>query len=406
MKYQALVLAGGESSRFYPFDDIHKSFFTLAGKRIIERTVESIKKTPVSEIILVLGKENFGKEKQICSRSKALSGVKIVYQEKPLGMADAILSARELIKNDFFVVNAQHFTFNNFFGDFVRKHEDSQNIVTVGLIETKNPQKYGIAILSGEKVVGVIEKPKLGREPSNLRLVGNYLFSPKFLEELKKVKLSEYSLETALDIAGKAKKVGFLALGRETPSLKYPWDVLDLKDPIFEKMEFGISPSAKISQTAIIRGKNIYIGENAQIFDFSIIDGPAFIGDGALVGSYSQVRGGTVLEANVEIQRYVDIKNSHIGEGTHIHSGFIGDSVIGGNVKIGANFIVANKRLDRGQICVGVKGERINTQKTSLGVFIGNDTHVGINVSAMPGSVVSRGSIVFPGTVIKGRIPV
>lgn len=405
MKYQALVLAGGESSRFYPFDDIHKSFFTLAGKRIIERTVESIKKTPITEIILVLGKKNFAEEKKICSTSKILSDIKIICQEKQLGMADAILSAQEFIKNDFFVVNAQHFTFNNFFGDFVRKHEDSQNIATVGLIETKNPQKYGVAVLNGEKLVGVIEKPKLGKEPSNLRLVGTYLFSPKFLEELKKVKRSEYSLETALDIVGKTGKVGCLALSGKTPSLKYPWDILDLKNLVFEKMEYDISPSAKISQTAIIRGKNVYIGKNAQVFDFSIIEGPAFIGDGTLVGSYSQIRGGTVLEANVEIQRYVDIKNSHIGQGTHIHSGFIGDSVIGKNVKIGANFIVANRRLDRGQICVEVKREKINTQKTNLGVFIGNNTHVGINVSAMPGSVVGKKSIIFPGTVIKGRIP-
>ena len=406
MKYQAIVLAGGESSRFYPFDDIHKGFFTLAGKRIIERTIESIKKTSVAEIILVLGKKNFAEEKRVCSDSKILKDIKITCQEKPLGMADAILAAQEFINNDFFVVNVQHFTFNNFYEDFIEKHERAQNVATVGLVETENPQKYGVAVLSGQKLVGVVEKPELGKEPSNLRLVGTYLFSPKFLEELRNVKHSEYSLEVALDIAGKTGRAGYITLDGGIPTLKYPWDILDLKNLVLEKMKFDISSSAKISQTAIIRGKNVYIGKNAQIFDFSIIEGPAFIGDGALVGCYSQVRGGTVLEANAEIQRYVDIKNSHIGESTHIHSGFIGDSVIGENVKVGANFIVANKRLDRGQICVGVKGEKINTQKTSLGVFIGNNTHVGINVSAMPGSVVSGESIVFPGTVIKGKIPV
>lgn len=404
MKYQAIILAGGESSRFYPFDDIHKGFFTLGGKTIIERTVESIKKTPVAEIILVLGKENFQEEKQICFRSGVLSDIKIVCQEKPLGMADAILSAQKHIKNDFFVVNAQHFTFNDFFEDFVEKYADGQNLATVGLTETKNPQKYGIAALSGERVVGVVEKPELGKETSNLRLVGTYLFSPKFLEELKKVKQSEYSLETALDMAGKVGKVGFVKLNDKMPSLKYPWDILDIKNLIFEKMDFNIDPSAEICKTAIFKGKKIYVGKNARVFDFSIIEEPAFIGDGAIVGSYSQVRDRSVLEAGAEVQRYADIKNSCIGEGTHIHSGFVGDSVIGENVRIGANFIVANRRLDRGEIGVKVKGEKVNTQKTSLGVFVGSGTHIGINVSVMPGTIIKHGACVYPNKQIGGHV--
>lgn len=404
MKYQAIILAGGESSRFYPFNDIHKGFFTLGGKTIIERTVESIKKTQVAEIILVLGKENFQEEKQICSSSEAFSDIKIVCQEKSLGMANAVLSAQKFIKNDFFVINAQHFIFNDFFKDFVGKHEVSRNIATVGLAETKNPQKYGIAVLNGEKVVGVIEKPELGKEPSNLRLVGTYLFSPRFLEELKKVKQSEYSLETALDITGKAGKVEFVKLNDKMPSLKYPWDILDIKNLIFEKMDFNIDPSAEICKTAIFKGKKIYVGKNARVFDFSIIEEPAFIGDGAIVGSYSQVRGGSVLEAGAEAQRCADIKNSCIGEGTHIHSGFVGDSVIGEDVRIGANFIVANRRLDRGEIKVEVKGEKVNTQKTSLGVFIGNNSQIGINVSAMPGTVIKEGACIYPNKQISGYV--
>lgn len=404
MKYQAIILAGGESSRFYPFNDIHKGFFTLGGKTIIERTIESIKKTSVAEIILVLGKENLKEEKRICSCSRMFSDIKIVCQEKSLGMADAILSAQKFIKNDFFVINAQHFTFDDFFKDFIEEHEISRNMATVGLTETKNPQKYGIAVLDREKVIGVVEKPELGKEPSNLRLVGTYLFSPKFLEELKKVKQSEYSLETALDITGKAGKVGFVKLNEKIPSLKYPWDILDIKDLIFEKMAFGIDPSAKICKTVILRGKKIYVGKNARVFDFSIIEEPAFIGDGAIVGSYSQIRSGSVLEAEAEAQRYADIKNSCIGEGTHIHSGFVGDSVIGENVRIGANFVVANRRLDRGEIKVEVKGEKVNTQKTSMGVFIGNNSHIGINVSAMPGTVIKEGSCIYPNKQISGYV--
>ena len=66
MKYQVVILAGGESSRFFPFNNLHKSFFKIAGKTILERTVESVKKLDPSGIIVVLGSKNFDKEKEIC----------------------------------------------------------------------------------------------------------------------------------------------------------------------------------------------------------------------------------------------------------------------------------------------------------------------------------------------------
>lgn len=401
MKYQVVILAGGESSRFFPFNNLHKSFFKIAGKTILGRTVESVKKQDPSEIILVLGSKNFEQEKKLCQENKIFRDVRYVSERKPLGQADAILAAKEFIKDDFFVINANQFNFHEFAEDFIKEHTKSKNMATLGIIETDTPSKYGMVDLKGNKVKGIVEKPDEDKTPSNMRLVGIYMFSKKFLTELSATPISNYSLEDTLNRIAKEGTVGSVSLSVTTPSLKYPWDLFDIKDIILSDIKTKIDDSAIIEETAIIKGKNIFIGKNAHICDFSVIEGPTYIGENAVVGVYSQVRGGTVLEDGVQIERYTDVKNSIIGENTHIHSGFIGSSVFGKDCRVGAEFVTANKRLDRNTVNVLVRGENVDSTKDDIGIFAGDNVKIGIRVSAMPGTVVGKDSVVYPGVTLK-----
>lgn len=402
MEYQVVILAGGESSRFFPFNNLHKSFFKIAGKTVLERTVESVRKQNPSEILLVLGFKNFEKEKKICESNPVFKNVRYVREDNPLGQADAILAAKEFIKSDFFVINANQFNFNNFADDFIKQHTKLGDIVTLGIMETDTPSKYGIVDLKNDRIHGVVEKPEDNKEPSNMRLIGIYLFSKDFLTELSQTPVSNYSLESTLDRIAKDGKVGSVNITASMPSLKYPWDLLDIKDFVFSEEEYGVESSAIIEKTAVFKGKNIFIGEQAHICDFCIIEGPAYIGKNAVVGAYSQVRGGTILEDGAQIERYADVKNSIIGTNTHIHSGFVGDSVVGENCRIGSGFITANKRLNRSSVNVVVKGEKVDSFRNNVGVFMGDNVNIGIRVSTMPGTIVGGNSSVHPGEILKG----
>lgn len=402
MKYQVVILAGGESSRFFPFNGLHKSFFKIAGKTILERTLESVKKTDPEEVLLVLGHKNFEKEKEICEASEIFKGVKYIRQEESRGQADAILSAKEFIKGNFFVINANQLNFDELAEDFVSQFTKTGDAATLGITETKNPSKYGIVDVENNRVKAVVEKPKSGEEPSNMRLIGIYLFSMEFLNLLSRIPVSEYSLEKALDSVAKEGSVSSVHITGNLPSVKYPWDMLEVKQRILSELRNKIDTSALIEKTALFKGDEIFIGKNAHICDFSIIEAPAYIGDNAVVGAFCLVREGTILEEGAQIERYADVKNTIVGEGTHIHSGFIGDSVIGKNCRIGAEFITANKRLDRKSVGVVVKGEKIDSRKPNIGVFMGDDVKVGIRVSTMPGAVVGSGSVIFPGVTLSG----
>lgn len=403
MKYQVVILAGGTSSRFFPFNKLHKSFSSLAGKRIIEHTLLGIKKHHDFKIIIVLGRKNYKKEKELLGKISDFDDVKIVCQEKPLGQANAILAAKGHITGDFFVVNAQQLNFHSMAGKLINEHSAGKYLATISSVKTDQPQEYGILEYKDGEVCGVVEKPLPGKEPSNMRIVGTYLFSKEFLTELEKTSVSEYSLETTIDRLAKDGKVGGVKFKGALPSLKYPWDILSFKEFVFENVDFKIDKTAKIEKTAIIKGK-VFVGKNARICDYAVVQGPAYIGDGVVVGAYSQVRGGSILGEGSEIQRYVDLKNSVLGRQSSIHSGFVGDSVIGDGVKVGAGFISANRRIDRSPIKATVKGKRVVTGLNGLGVIIGDGAKLGIRVSTMPGAIIGGNSVVFPNVELKGTI--
>ena len=164
-----------------------------------------------------------------------------------------------------------------------------------------------------------------------------------------------------------------------------------------------IAKSAQIAKSAVIKG-NVVIGANTKIFENAVIKGPLYIGEDCVVGNNALVRDGSILENGVAVGMNTEVKNSVLLEGAHIHSGFIGDSIIGKNCAIGANFITANRRLDRSNIKFLINGDWVDSRKSFLGAVIGHNTKIGINSSTMPGTIVGANCIVGSGTEIKGNI--
>jgi len=392
-----VILAAGKCSRFEPFNQkSHKSMFKVMNKPILRYTVDSIKKAGFKRIILVINpkdkliKNYFGDE------------VEYGYQKKSLGMANAILTIKNKIKSkDFFVINAQSFIFNKYAKKLIKLKEKTKADLVFLAKKTDQPERYGIFKLKNDQVLGLEEKPKNWKGKA-MRIVGSYYLTQEFLEFLEKQKIEEYQLEKAFDKYFKNKKIELLEIEDELPSLKYAWDLLKIKDQLLEnklKQSF-ISPKAKIKKTAVI-GKRVWIEKGAKIYDFAIIKGPAYIGKDAVVGAYSQIRKGSILEERVEVQRYGDVSNSLIGRDSHIHSGFVGDSIIGENCRIGAGFITANKRFNREKIKVKIKNELVKTGRKALGVIMGNNCQIGIRVSTMPGRIIKNDLMIMPGAIVK-----
>jgi bifunctional UDP-N-acetylglucosamine pyrophosphorylase/glucosamine-1-phosphate N-acetyltransferase len=100
----------------------------------------------------------------------------------------------------------------------------------------------------------------------------------------------------------------------------------------------------------------------------------------------------------------MEVKNSLIGGSTKTHSGFIGDSIIGENARIGAIFGSANVRLDRTNVKSVVKGEKVDTGNRSLGVIIGENTVVGERATTMPGVIIGNNVRIGPSTTVMQNV--
>jgi len=399
---QAVILAGGASSRFWPVNGYHKSLIKIMGKPLILFLIEGLEKKGIKEVIIVQGP---GKEvEEELKNQKLALPVKYIIQPEPKGTGDAILRAKQILGEQFFVFNAERIDT----GDYIEpildkfKKEGSRLILLAGKTET--PWLYGILKVEGDKVIDLIEKPQSGKEPSNIKIVGTYFLPKDFFEYLERVPSGMYSLEDALLLYAKEKEVKVLDAKKETFALKYPWHLFEIKNYIFDKfLKSQISKTAQIAKEAKIKGE-VYIGENVKIFEGALIKGPCYIGDNCIVGNNALVRDYTSLEKNCLVGAFAEITRCILQDGSHTHSGYFGDSILGKNCMIGAGTVTANIRIDRGEIYSEVKGRRINTGLKKLGAVVGDDTKIGVNVSLMPGVLVGSNCKIGPHSLVLKNI--
>ena len=402
---QAVILAAGESSRFWPLSDKrHKALSKVAGTPLLEWTLSSVKKAGIKDIIIVEGPDKAA-EKGMDLKNNSGMRIQFVVQEKPLGMGNAIMQAEKYIKGDFFVLNPNHYDTDFYIAPMIEKQRATKaQVVLVGK-KTETPEKYGMLSLEGDKAVNLVEKPKKGSEPSDVRIVGIYLLSKNFFEYYARAKEHMYAYEDALRFCMKDADVRVVMTAKKTSTMKYPWDLFNMAKDVIEKniRSKCIAASAKIAKSALIEGA-VNIGENVRVLENAVIKGPCYIGNNTLIGNNAIVRDFCSIGTDCIIGANAEVARSIIGDGTHTHSGFIGDSIIGDNCRIGAGFMTANVRIDRKNVKSVVKGEKVDTGLKSLGVIIGHNTNMGIGVQAMPGILVGSGCIVGPGSLILENI--
>lgn len=402
---QAVILAAGSSSRFWPLaEEKHKSLFWIMGKPLIQWTVESLRDAGIKDIIIIQSPKK-DIENELGNGSGF--GVKIKYeiQEKAEGSGEAIMLVENCINENFFVLNADNFKAKELANLLLKKQKETKSDMVLIGKKTNTPWIFGILNVKKDKIISIIEKPPKGTEPSDLMVVGMYYLPKDFFSYHKRVKSHMYSFEDALNLYAKEKEAKVVMTDMDIPAIKYPWDIFKfLKIMLTEKIKKSeISKKADISPKATIKGK-VIIKEGVKIYENAVISGPCYIGKNTIVGNNSIIRDHTNLEDNVLIGANAEVARSNLQSGATMHSGFVGDSAIDKESKLGAGVITANIRIDRGEIKTMVKGEKINTGERSLGIIMGENSFFGVNVSTMPGVFIGSNCIVGPGSIIKENI--
>lgn len=384
---QILMLAAGESSRFWPFSERnHKAFLKIGDSSILEHVIDQLEG---HEIMLIVNPK-----RDISEKIRKREDIKLLEQAEPLGMADAILKAKGLIKEYLVITMPYHINLADSI-DIIK--EVKAPAIAVKPYSEGDELTKGIVKIKDGKIVEIREKEKF--EEATHAITGIYKLNSAILDEIEKDK-GKVSFEETLNRIAKKEGINYFELDA-MPSLKYVTDLLNMRDIIYysikNKMSNKKEPQEKQIEDTVIIGKDVELGNNISI------KGNTFIGDNSFVGDNSLIRD-SIIGENVRIGFGTEIVRSILMDNTHIHSGFIGDSIIGENCRIGANFITGNKRIDRGSIKIKVKNKDYDTGMKKLGVVMGDNVKTGINVSAMPGTLIGNNSIIGSNTEIKGKI--
>jgi bifunctional UDP-N-acetylglucosamine pyrophosphorylase/glucosamine-1-phosphate N-acetyltransferase len=400
---QAVILAAGESSRFWPLNQEHKSLFKIMGRPLICYTIDGLKEAGVKDIIIVQ-KPSRDAEMEL-GKCKLGVDVKYVVQDAPKGMGDALLQAKDLLEDQFFVLNAERFDVSDFIKPMLEKHKSSKAQMVLLGAQTATPQLYGVLDMDGDKVKAIVEKPEKGKEPSDIRAIGIYFLPKEFIDYYQRVPGHMYGFEDALSLYMKEKDTRWVLVKEESRPLKYPWHLFGVQKVLMDKfLKPQVAKTAQIAKNVTIQG-NVYIGENTKIFEGAVIKGPCYIGDDCIVGNNVLIRDYCDLERKTMIGALAEVTRSIFQEDAHTHSGFFGDSIFSKGCRVGAGTITANVRIDRGEIQAVVKGEKVGTGTDSLGVIMGEGSKMGINCSLMPGKLIGQNCLIGPSSVVFENVP-
>ncbi len=181
----------------------------------------------------------------------------------------------------------------------------------------------------------------------------------------------------------------------------YPWQKLIINHEKLRRIKSGsIAEDVCIEPGVHISGP-IKIGSGSILKSGTYIEGPVEIGNDCKLGPNCYIRKFTLLESKVRIGASVEIKNSIIGQDSHIaHLSYIGDSVIGKNVNIGAGSITANLRHDNKNVKLIWRKKLLNTQTRKFGCYIGDNCKLGISTLIYPGIVISDYVLTLPNQIV------
>jgi len=179
----------------------------------------------------------------------------------------------------------------------------------------------------------------------------------------------------------------------------YPWDMLPkIKDYIIQLIKKGIPGYTQISD-------GVYVGENVNIHPSAVIMPPAIIGDGTEIRPGAYIRGNVITGSKCVIGNSVELKNCILLDGVQVpHYNYVGDSVLGNKAHMGAGSICSNLKSD-GKSVVIHANEDIDTTLRKVGGILADNADVGCNCVINPGTVIGKGTRVYPMTMLRGVYP-
>ncbi len=327
---KGLILAGGRGTRLRPITYTSaKQLVPVANKPILFYGIEALASSGITDIGIVVGDTKREIMDAVGDGSRFGVSVTYIEQEVPLGLAHAVLISEGFIRQDPFVMYLGDNLIREKLAPLVRSFEETKPNCQILLARVPNPQQFGVAELREGQVVRLVEKPS--EPPSNLALVGVYMFDHYVFDAVKVMKPSWRGELEITDAIQQLIDNGLIV----RPHMIEGWwkdtgkleDILEANRIILDTLEPRVEGEIETSE---VHGK-VVIEAGAKIIR-SVVRGPAIIGKGAMienayVGPFTSI-GDQVVIRGSEVEHSIILEGSSITDvGGRIESSLVGRNV-------------------------------------------------------------------------------
>ncbi len=403
----AIILAAGKSTRMK--SEIPKVLHPLCGRPMLSFVLDLTKALKINKVITVLGRKH-----EIIKKSLDLKA-KVVIQKRFIGTADAVKQAAFALKGFKGTVLILYADAPLFKKETLRKllkHHIENNLdATILTANLDKPSGYGRVLRDKySSICGIVEEKDADDFEKNIKEINTGIIcfkKEKLFNCLKGVKANnrkkEYYLTDAIGIL--CKKGGLI----ENVAISDIEEAQGINSRI-DLAKANAVMQKRINEELMNNGVTIVdpgstfinygtkIGKDTVIYPFTVIEGGVKIGMRCWVGPFIHLREGTVLKDDVVAGNFLEVARSRISSKTWVkHFGYIGDSIIGKRVNVGAGFVTAN-----------FDGVKKHTTIIGDGAFLGSDTvlvapvKIGRAAKTGAGAVVTRRRDVPPGATAVG----
>ncbi|QIQ04852.1 glucose-1-phosphate thymidylyltransferase [Streptomyces liangshanensis] len=330
---KALVLSGGAGTRLRPITHTSaKQLVPVANKPVLFYGLEAIAEAGITEVGVIVGDTADEIREAVGDGSQFGMEVTYLQQDAPLGLAHAVLIAREYLGDDDFVMYlGDNFIVGGISGlvdGFRAERPDAQILLT----QVPNPTSFGVAELDlGGRVVALEEKPK--QPKSDLALVGVYLFTPAIHEAVRSIDPSwrgeleiTHAIQWLIDQKRDVRSTTISGYWKDTGNVT---DMLEVNRSVLERIEPHCDGT--VDEASEIIGR-VRIEKGAKVTGSRIV-GPAIIGadtvvSDAYIGPFTSVSEECTIEDS-EIEYSIILRGASI---TGVHR--VEASLIGRNVEV------------------------------------------------------------------------
>ncbi len=332
---KAIILCAGKGTRLRPLTHTTaKHLIPVANKPVLFYSLETIKNAGITDVALIVSPTNEKLFREFIGNGESF-GMKIEYvvQEEPKGLAHAVWVAKDFLGDEDFLMYLGDNLIMEDLKPFIDDFKESGVDASILLTPVDDPRRFGVAVVEGSRVIKVVEKPK--DPPSNLAIVGGYLFKPVIFEGIKNIKPSwrgeleitdaiEYLIEKGHTVKGHVIYGWWKDTGK-------PEDLLEANRKILEGMK-GTRILGDVDEKSVVQG-SVEIGEGSVVVN-SVLRGPIVIGKNSVIKN-SYVGPYTSIGDNVTVDS-CEIENSIVMDGSVVVDvpERIDGSIFGKNVRV------------------------------------------------------------------------